>query len=448
MASRPRRRRAAAVAALGVLLALGTGSARGDSDSLDPEEEADAGAWVPRAILELGVDSFGQIFRITDDLQGGLLDAESSYRDTTDVFTEVRGLAEFALEREGERLRSVVTARLSTGTELDREGLELELDWTPDEENRVDAEVEIEARQFRDDGDFSLDSDAQEGRLRARWRRRLGGGWESGLHLRAEAERFDTRSLYELDSDRADLSALLSWHEGWSSWVDLDAGVGRRAVRDSTEISYSRAFLFAQAGTSLGSRWQLDLRHVLERRVYDEESARRPFWDVVVEPSVRLRVADDWRLGLQAPLEWLLPDENTPVYFDLFTGRGALDLTWIHDTLELGGQLRWSWLSSSEDVEDRYEQPSVELHLDWLGGERFWLSLSEEFGERRYRDDPASQLDLYSDYLFFRTTLLGGLRLNDALSFELFFSDEPESHRRESDDSRLTLVSASLRARF
>ena len=40
------------------------------------------------------------------------------------------------------------------------------------------------------------------------------------------------------------------------------------------------------------------------------------------------------------------------------------------------------------------------------------------------------------------------LRLSEQLAFDFFLSDEPERHGREADDSRLTLVSASLRLSF
>ena len=52
---------------------------------------------------------------------------------------------------------------------------------------------------------------------------------------------------------------------------------------------------------------------------------------------------------------------------------------------------------------------------------------------------------LYSDYRFFRTTFLGSVSIVSNVSFDLFVSDEPESHLRAEDDARLTLITASLR---
>lgn len=439
----PPSRRLRRIPTLILVAAWGLGGQAAAASAQD--EPAIEPTWRPGASFEFGVDSFSQIYRITDDLTGNLLDAESSFRDTTDVFTELRAAAEFSLTHEGPRLRSTVASRLSTGTELDREGIEWRADWRPNQRDRLGVDFDLQARQFREDVDFSLDSDNQDGRLRMQWQRRA-GDWSGGLKARAQMLRFDTRSIYELDADRLDLSATLGWRDGWRHWIDLDAGVGTKDVRDSTAISYDHLFAHGDVGISLSSRWQLQLRPSVERRVYADRTVRRPFWDLNLDSQLEFAASEAWKLRLQTPLEYLCPDQNTSVYFDLFSGRVGLDFAHTRGAFEVGLQPRWSWLSSSLEVEDVYTQPSLVVHLDYFGSERWWLSLSEEWGDRRYAYDSADGLDLYSDYQFFRTSLLGGLRFTEHLSFEFFLSDEPESHRRDSDDSRLTLISASLRA--
>jgi len=357
----------------------------------------------------------------------------------------MRAAAEFSLDHEGDRVRSTVAARLSTGTALDREGLEWDLRLRPTQRDRIDVDVDLQARQFREDADFSLDSDNQEGRLRVQWRRE-GERWRYGLKLRSSLLRFDTRSIYELDADRLDLSTMLGWRDGWKHWADLEFGVGAKDVRDSTAISYQHLFASADVGLALGERWRWQLRPTLERRVYEEAQVRQPFFDLSLDSQLEWKSSDDWRLRLKTPLEWLKPDENTTVYFDLFSGRVGLDLARSKGAFEIGVEPRWSWLQSSLAVEDAYSQPSVLVHLDYFASERWWVSVSEEIGDRRYAQDTADGLDLYSDYTFLRTSLLGGLRLTEHVAFEFFLSDEPESHRRDSDDSRLTPVSASIRA--
>jgi hypothetical protein len=438
-----RRDRTGAIVAIALVLCLGTVAVQGRATA-DPASDPSAG-WTPGATFELGVDSFSQIFRITDDLSGGILDTENSFRDTTDVFTELRAAAAFSMRRESPTLRTTIESRLSTGTELDREAVQWDLRWHPAPRDRIDLSLQVQARQFRENADFSLDSDNQEGLLRLQWQREA-GSWHWGLKARSRALRFDTRSIYELDSDRLDLSAQVGWRQGWRHWVDVDAGIGRKDVRDSTAISYDHLFARADAGWSLSERWQWQLRPSVERRFYDDAGVRHPFWDLDLDSQLEWRLGERWRLRWRTPLEYLRPDENTDVYFDIFSGRIGSDLVWTRGLMEIGVEPRWSWLRSSLKVEDSYSQPSVVLHFDHFGSERWWLSLSEELGRRSYVYDTAGGLDLYSDYFFVRTSLLGGLRLNEHLSFELFLSDEPESHRRGSDDSRLTLVSAALRA--
>jgi hypothetical protein len=370
---------------------------------------------------------------------------ESAFRDTTDVFTEYRGAVELGLRHDSEAWRVDARARASAGTDLVREDLGLDLRWRPDTAHTLDLDLDLQGRQFRDDSDFSLNSDTFEGRARAHWRRRLGETWRVGVRTRQELLRYEERSIYELDSQRSELSLTADLRSGWSDWLALELGAGRRGVRDSSAIAYDRVFGRLDGSLELDDRVQVSLHHSFERRVYDDEQVRSPFWDLVVEPELRLRLGDAIELRWHSPLEWLQYDTGTTVYFDSFLGRSGLMLAGQRGGFEWGFEPRWSWLQSPSEVEDEYVQPSFLVRVDWFGSERWWFSLSEEVGHRDYRDPPEDGLNLYSDYTFLRTTFLGSFRLTENLSLEGFLSDEPESHRSDADDARLTLVTASIR---
>jgi hypothetical protein len=175
---------------------------------------------------------------------------------------------------------------------------------------------------------------------------------------------------------------------------------------------------------------------------------RSPYWDFVVEPGLSWQVSPQWKLEARSAMEWLQYDESTEIYFDLWVGRVGLLMGRRFGSLEVGVEPRWSWLVSTEPVEDQYEQPSVLFRFDWFRQGRFWISLTEEIGRRDYVKPLPDGLQLYSDYTFFRTSVLGSVTIDEHLSLDVFVSDEPESHHRSEDDGRLTLLTLSLRWTF
>ncbi len=407
-----------------------------------------------KGALEVGYDRFAQIYRITDELQitdvaGSIRLGESSLRDTTDVFTDGRGLIELGLVQEQGVHRYEIKGRFSGGTDLLRESAVLRYRSRPATgRNRLDLEFDVEGRQFRDDSSFSLSSDNLYFDGKTRWRHAVSESVNIGAKLRGEMYRYDRRSDFEYDQNRWSASATANLRRGWNLSLDLEAGGGARSAPDTTEIDYDRAFVRGDLYWSLGSGLQLGLYSAMERRIYRDESVRTPYWDWVTEPDLSFAFKDEWTLRLSAPQEWLLYDQDDVVYYDMWLGRAGLELARRWGMLELGLESRWSWLKSPFDTEDEYGQPSGVLRVDWFSTGRLWFSLSEEIGRRHYEQPPDGSLELYSDYTFFRTTLLASYRIHEHLVLDGFLSDEPETHRRDEDDSRLTLFTLALRATF
>ena len=415
--------------------------------------------WQPRATFEFGVDSFAQIYRLTEFASESLLSDESTLRTETDVFTELRGAAEFGL-RVGDRDRGAdLRTRFSAGTDTWRGDATFDVDLR-DEVQRLDLQLDFEGRRFRDDTDYALSSDVGEGRLRAHWRWAAHQGWEVGLRTRGRVTRYEDPGEFEIDNERYDLTLTSQLRGGLGQWLDLEIGLGRRSVDDFASTSeegqevgpalfaYDRWFGLAEWSHDTAGPWRLALVHWIERRVYDDEEQRSSLLNLVVEPEVRLRVDEDWELRWRSAMEWLDYDESRDAYYDLALGRTGVAVARRWSTWEWSVEPRLSWLSAPAPNEDEYVQPSLVVSFDGFGGDRLFLSVSEELGHRDYREPLGGGLDLYSDYWFLRSTVLASYRISASTSVELFLSDEPESHRDEEDDARLTLVTATLRVRI
>lgn len=425
-----------------IVLVLATG------DAVAATPDSTRVGWRLGAAVAGGVDSFAQTFQITDTVQSDLLLDQRALRDTTEVFTEFRLVGEASAHFERRRHRFLARGRVSSGTDLLRGTLLLEgRAERDDRSHRFDARVEVEGRQFREDSDFALSSDVLETEARLHWRHRPHPDFRWGILGRGEMLRYADPGEFEVDQDRGDLSVTATVTRGWDWSLDVDAGGGvRHSPGSSTIPSYDRGFLRTDLAWTQSLHWSLETHAAVERREYRDTSVRSPYTDLLLEPSMTWSPTLDWRFRLSTANEWLLYDTPTEVYFDFWLGSLGLEARRSLGAWEVSLEPRWSWLASEVDTEDAYVQPSLLGRVEWFPSSAIWLSLSGEFGQRDYVEPGAESLDLYSDYLFLRTTLLLSWSLRDGLSADVFLSDEPESHRQAEDDSRLTLLTASLRA--
>jgi hypothetical protein len=411
---------------------------------------AGAGETAITPALELGIDSFIQSFEITDQLLGDLdrVDVVRSraLRDTSEVFTEIRALAELGLSYEGPHAKLGGRSYLSLGSDLWREGAALNLRVEDGARTqRFDLRGEFEARQFREGSDFALGSDLTEARFRSGWRHRVAESLSLGVRGRVEWLDYAERSEFELDRGRFETSTTARVERGFDFFWDLEAGAGHSAVPDSTEIAFDRGFLISDLSARVADRLRLGAYAVVDRRVYGDAAVRSATWNFLFEPELVWQTSRGGRIRAFVSCEWLDHDTATDVYFDLLYGRTGVLFEMVRGAWTLGAEPRWSWLDSPDDVEDRYVQPSIALKLDFFGAGRFWLSLSEELGRRDYVTVADPDLQLYSDYFFLRSTLLLSYELHPRVRIDGFLSDEPESHQLVEDDSRLTLLNLSIR---
>lgn len=416
--------------------------------------------WQPRGLVEFGVDRFAQVYRVSELGSGSETFAafEPTLRDTTEVFTEFRGAAEFGLRIGDRRHGADLRTRLSLGTDTIRGTAETDFEWRG-ERNRFDTELFFEGRRFRENSDFTLSSDYGEIRSRSHWRHEVRDGWEVGLRARGDLTRYERASPFEVDNERLDVSVTNGFRGGLGQFLDVEAGIGRRwadpyedpDAPDATTaiLSYDRIFGRIDWAYDGGSRVRTSIAHWIERRDYQDESQRSSLWNAVFEPEITLRLDDDWDLRWRTAIEWLDYDTSSSTYYDLALGRTGLALLRRWGPFEASVEPRLGWLSAPEPQEDEFLQPSLVLGFDGFGGDRFFISIQEEIGRRDYREPTATdEFDFYSDYWFLRSTILASVTVARATSLEFFLSDEPESHRSEEDDARLTLVTATVRVSF
>ncbi len=406
-----------------------------------------------RSAVEMGYDRFAQTYRFTDSAllraSDGGLDLGTSLRDTVDVFTEMRAQAELRISRPWGTHRYELLGLGSLGTELRRGYLQGVYRYRPPQDQwRFDTELQMEGRFFQRGSSFQLSHDNRRGMLRLHGRRRLGENALVGVKLRTETLDYDGRSTYEYDQTRWTLGATADLRNGSGFYLDLEGGGGRRSVPDSTQISYRRGFVQGDLFLPLGGSGSLSFFTAAERRVFQDPGTRSPYWDLVFEPELRIALSENWRLRPRAPQEVLLYDIDDQVYQDTWLGQVGLELARRFSALELALEPRWTWNVSPFDTDDEFRQPSVAVSARLQGTGSLWFTFTEEIGWRNYEDPPQDSVVVYTDYRFFRTTLMASWTFLQRLSLQAFVSDEPDIHVREEDDNRLGLYSLTLRADF
>lgn len=404
-----------------------------------------------RGSVELGYDSFAQRYRLTDLPRSDALSSEPTSRDTTDVFSELRARGELGWSGQVGAWRWGGEGELSVGSELDRGRLGLLGRFEPVAgRSRVDLELEADGRRFRESSDFRLSSDQANWGARLRGRHRAGEALTLLAGGRARRLRHERPDVYQLDEDRGELELGLRVEEGYESSFDLRGGLGRRVYPDSAAISRDDRWVEGEFHRAVGLAGGLRLLARAERRRYDDPSVRSALWDYLLELELELALAGPWALRASAPLEWLEYDDDqlSEVFEDSGFGRLGLALLHRRGSLELGLEPRWSFQRTPGDPADSWAQPSAVARLRWMRPGGWWIDLRGEFGHRAYGEGGGDEIALTTSYTFVRTTLLLSVPLRPSLSLDGYLSDEPEFHGRDEDDSRLTLATVSVRARF
>ncbi len=316
---------------------------------------------------------------------------------------------------------------------------------------------------FTDGGDYTVSGDRFEERLTAAWERRMTGPWSVRLGGRFDGTWYETQDPYNLTAWTTEPRADLALDFGAFSRAGAGYRFARRDVPDSASLGFDRHTGVLSLSWAPGADTVLDILGTLERRRYDEGSARESSREGRTDLRFEFGLTDAVTCRVQHENEIVRYDEPDELDFDSDWGRTGLQLT-VHRTaaLDLSIMPLHAFLSGATSPEEEYHELGVELGVDWRFGRRGWVSVTNEIGRRDYRvDAPAEEPDLAadvlpddasatasSDYTYDRLTLLLGAEPWPGVAANLFVHWQPEDHAVSRHDNETRIVSGGLTYSF
>lgn len=408
---------------------------------------ADGATWQAR--VSAGYDVYVHTYSLAED-------------DTTETVSEAALTAGFAgrSARDAKHQWSL-RGEVSAGTELVRELLDATWRWQPDGGDRLRADLAWYGRQYREQADYGLTSDNQEGRAELRLHPWRGAGL--GLDLQAGLRWLDYASPSTLEQDYTEPRAgffLSSRGDLARSWR-LGGFVASRSYPDSSAIDRETAALEATWEQTAG-RGDLWLFHRSERREVADPDARPSAWSHWSEGRTAVPAGAGAVVAALTSEVWRY-DHESGAYFDSWRLDGEAGYRW-GDLLGV----QWQGLLTVEhlaagDSPETYTQVGLRGSLESYAAP-FSGVVALEFGRRWYRDpgavdladlaDPADPLDdplliddlvlAYSDFDYLEIWVMASLAVSDHLSLDVTASYEPESHTEQDDDIALGYGSVRL----
>ncbi len=384
-----------------------------------------AARWRLRSSAAIAYDSFGQSYTIAD-------------KDTLDLIDELSGRIVLGLERQGRTWFELANS-LSIGQEATRDDVHLGLRRRGQDLDLMLVD-DLHVKAWRDLSQYALSSDyvSNTARLTAvLWPQRP---WRLRLTERVESARFEQRTRYNYDYVRNDLGGEIE--RRWGVFSSLRAGYawGAAQVPDSSAIDARTHRLSTGWIQELGVH-TLTWEQTLERRRYRDSETRSPYLDY--QGTLTASAALGSVVRLRPAYRALVIDYDHPDSVYANASEQSIELLvegeWNERTT-LGAGPRGEF-RRTENVFDRpYDQWGVKGTISYLAGSALWVQFSNEVGVRRYRAGTA----LLTDYLYNWTTLILSARLPPRLTFDLFFSLEPEDHDDDRNDTTTILVSTAL----
>jgi hypothetical protein len=326
-------------------------------------------------------------------------------------------------------------------------------------------------RRFHDSGDYAISSDYVREYLRAEWTRGLAGPLALRLGHTFDGTWYATPDRYNLDTVFQEPRAELRFRTEDLNEVRAGYRFGRRTVPDSTTIGYDRHVVEAEANWLFGWTSALDVANRLERRIYDPASVRESSWENRIDARFELSTGQWMTYRLVHANEIARFDElDTLAYdYDYDWARTGVQIE-VHRTesLDLSVMPVYAFLASGTAPAEEYSETGLEFGVDWRLGRVAWMSLTNEVGRRDYElsatdagtadgsldgvlDQLAgdSPLDFaYSDYVYYRLTLLFTADLPSGFSANLFVNWQPEDHNVSRHDTNSRIISGGIEYRL
>ncbi len=425
-------------AALGLCLAIMAAPALADGAS--GAASTDGARWQPR--LASGYDVYVHTYNLAED-------------DTTETVSEAAVTA--GLEGRSAHDAShrwSLRGEVSAGTELFRELLDASYRWRPAGEDRLRARLSWYGRQYRQDSDYDLSSDNQEGvaEIRAHpWRR---GGLR--LDLRGGLRWLDYATSSTLEQDHRELrgAAFLASRGGLERSWRAGLRVASRTYPDSSAIDRDAVAVEASWERNRLAGGDVWLFHRSERREAADPDARPSAWSHWSEARLATPAGRGAVVASLVSELWRY-DHEDGAYFD----------SWRLDTETgyRGGDLleiQWQGLLTVEhlaagDSPETYTQVGLRGSLESYAGPFSGL-VALELGHRWYRNPADPDLDLLdldlasdqllasSDFDYVEVWIMASWTLSAHLAIDVTASYHPERHTEQDDDVALGFGSARL----
>ncbi len=276
----------------------------------------------------------------------------------------------------------------------------------------------------------------------ARYSQRLTDRLDWRTQVRGEYTNFTAGSATSYDHSRLSGKMGLEALFGSFSTAQVDLFVARRNVSANSDLSYTSFGIEGYLWWLIGAS-HLDVSGRLERKDYSAAFNEDDYMFAQLSTILRLRLGGSWMVKSEADLELLDYAAAEAVVAGYRRVRLLAMIGAERDNVSLlaGPQIEHlaqdrATLGGTEDYFETGGKIAVEVfHLDLM-----FLTLESTTGWRNHLDDGG----FWSDFLFERLSLVGNVHLPLNLTWDIFFSAEWEWHERESDNSRLYLLSTSL----
>jgi len=383
-----------------------------------------------------GFDSFQEKYTIVDE---DTLDSITEFRSRLSLGYVAGSLFEDFFHLEGRTLLGddsyETTGRFKVAKRLGNEHY-----------FRIGIDGEIIRRTFRDNSSYEYGNDYARYYFCFSLKKVLSNVVSVRLSDRFEHQDFDKRT--EFDYDYARNSVTLNGDFDWGLATFLNTGVTltTKSVPDSTAIGYTSISPALEFRHDAGINKRMLVFTSFERRDYQNDDVRSPYWALFAVTSVRWPVAGPYALSVGNDVEYYGYDSSSDVYFDYVENKSALLLDYSRSwSSRVGAGPTYGFFISDYSRDDEYREYGVKCAVDYNKGTRAWFSVEYETGKRRYSAYAgAREESIFSDYTYNRVTAFTNVKLWNGLSLSGLLDYQPEDHEREGDDATATLFSLSV----
>lgn len=322
-------------------------------------------------------------------------------------------------------------------------------------------------RHFLDSGDYAISSDYVGEYFRVGYTRRLDDRFSLRLRHVFDGRWHADPDPYNLDAWSHQPRVDLRYRTEDLDHLQVGYRFTHRSVPDSSSLGYDRHTIDAEASWRFGGAASFDVTNQLERRGYEEVSVRESSWENRTDLRLELGSVERISYRVTQAYEVVRFDEPDELDHDYDYSRTGFQVE-LHATPQFDFAVRplYSFLATDVSPFEEYAEVGFEVSFDWRSDFGVWMNVAQEVGRRDYElsateserdlDSLASVDELltfdsfgaYSDYTFYRLSLLLTVDLSSGLSSSVFVNWQPENHQVSRYDSNSRLVSGSVDYRF